>query len=63
MKELIKEIIIKIFHIETYYDLAHYLLQENAKLESELKDLKEYINIITTDIEEINLEDIENEIN
>lgn len=61
MKELLKELLAKIFHIETYRDLVEYLLQENQRLERELADIKEYVNLITEDVEEIDLEDIENE--
>ena len=61
MKELIKEFLARLFHIETYQDLVEYLLRENLRLERELKDLKEYVNLITEDIEEINLEEFVNE--
>ena len=61
MKELIKEFLARLFHIETYQDLVEYLLRENLRLERELKDLKEYVNLITEDIEEIDLEEFVNE--
>lgn len=61
MKELIKEFLARLFHIETYQDLVEYLLRENLRLERELKDLKEYVNLITEDIEEIDLEEFINE--
>ena len=61
MKELLKELLAKIFHIETYRDLVEYLLSENQRLERELKDIKEYVSLILEDVEEIDLEDIENE--
>lgn len=61
MKELIKELFCKIFHIETYYDLAEYLLRENYRLEKELSELKEYVNCLSEDIEEIDLEEFINE--
>ena len=63
MKELFQELIIKIFHIETYRSLAVYLMDENQRLEKEIKDLKDYIKLVTTDIDEIDLEDIPNEAN
>lgn len=61
MKELLKEILAKIFHIETYRDLVEYLLQENLRLEKELADIKEYVSVLVEDIEEIDLEEFENE--
>lgn len=61
MKELIKELLAKIFHIETYRDLVEYLLSENQRLERELKDIKEYVSFLVEDVEEIDLEDVKNE--
>lgn len=61
MKELLKELLARVFHIETYRDLVDYLLKENQRLEHELADIKEYVNLILEDVEEIDLEDIENE--
>lgn len=63
MKELLKELLAHIFHIETYRDLVDYLLKENQRLEQELTDIKEYVKLIVEDIEEIDLEGIENETN
>lgn len=63
MKELFKEMIAMLFHIETYKDLAEYLMHENQKLEKELNDIKEYVKLISTDIEELDLEEVVNEVN
>lgn len=61
MKEILKELLAHIFHIETYRDLVDYLLKENQRLEQELADIKEYVKLISEDVEEIDLEDIKNE--